>query len=74
LRPVARKPLIPPVMPWDPPVCEQFFRIVGAVVWALPPGKQIRVLPGAARMSGNVRDGWRALKSMRIIYCCGTAW
>jgi hypothetical protein len=31
---------------WDQPVYEQFFRAVRAANWALPPGKQMRVLLG----------------------------
>lgn len=44
LRLVWRNTTESPLMTWDAPVYEQFFRGVRAVNWALPPGKRIRVL------------------------------
>lgn len=46
LRLVWRNTSESPVMTWDAPVYEQFFRRVRAVNWTLPPGKRIRVLLG----------------------------
>ncbi|HEY6314207.1 MAG TPA: hypothetical protein VIY52_25890 [Streptosporangiaceae bacterium] len=46
LRLVWRNTSESPVMTWDAPVYEQFFRRVRAVNWTLPPEKRIRVLLG----------------------------
>src|SRR6266851_3890253 len=44
LRPTWRDTTQSPAGTWDQPVYEQFFRTVRAASWALPPGRQIRVL------------------------------
>jgi len=46
LRLVWRNTTQSPMSTWDAPVYEQFYRMVRAVNWPLPPEKQIRVLPG----------------------------
>jgi hypothetical protein len=46
LRLVWRNTCESPIMTWDNPVYEQFFRRVRAVNWTLPPGQRIRVLLG----------------------------
>jgi hypothetical protein len=46
LRAVWRDTTQSPRQTWDAPVYEQFFRTVRAVNWALPTGRQIRVLLG----------------------------
>jgi hypothetical protein len=46
LRLVWRNTTESPLMTWDAPVYEQFFRRLRAVNWTLPPSKRIRVLLG----------------------------
>ena len=46
LRLVWRNTTESPLMTWDAPVYQQFFRRLRAVNWTLPPGKRIRVLLG----------------------------
>ena len=46
LRRAWRNTTVSPMSTWDEPVYEQFFRTVRAANWALPPGKQMRVLLG----------------------------
>jgi hypothetical protein len=46
LRLVWRNTTQSPLQTWDMPVYEQFFRMVRAANWTLPPGQQVRVLHG----------------------------
>jgi len=51
-----------PVAQWDAPVYEQFYRMVRAVNWTLPQGKQIRVLLGDPPIDwSNVTTGAEAM-------------